>query len=283
MDKAGVQDAFVKAGLSRVIKDLDLLAQPSIRLFTTSAKEGSLAKGASKLGGMPDLPPGFEWPQWKKLPQSFIAQIRLEDVQPYDVDKVLPPHGMLWFFYDATQETYGDNPDDKGAWLVLFKDDNLDALQPASAPAALPAKSRFKPCSIRFAQEITLPQQPELILPNFDWTDEEQKKYEDLLSTFPDPSDRAKLHNRMLGNSDTLQDDMHLQSQLYSNGITDMDDPRVEELSKGANHWLLLLQVDSDHQAGMRWASTGMLYYWMKKEDLQAHNFEHTWLVLQSE
>jgi uncharacterized protein YwqG len=283
MDKAGVQDAFVKAGLSRVIKDLDLLAQPSIRLFTSPAKEGSLAKGASKLGGMPDLPPGFEWPQWKKLPQSFIAQIRLEDAQPYDVDKVLPPKGMLWFFYDATQETYGDDPNDKGAWLVLFKEDNLDALQPASAPATLPAKSRFKPCSIRFAQEITLPQQPDLLLPNFDWTDEEQQKYEDLLSTFPDPADHKKLHNRMLGNSDTLQDDMHLQSQLYSNGITDMDDPRVEELSKGANDWLLLLQVDSDHQAGMRWASTGMLYYWIKKEDLQAHNFGQTWLVLQSE
>jgi uncharacterized protein YwqG len=87
----------------------------------------------------------------------------------------------------------------------------------------------------------------------------------------------------MLGNSDTIQDDMHLQSQLYSNGITDMDDPKVQELSKGANDWLLLLQVDSDHQAGMQWASTGMLYYWIKKEDLQAHNFEHTWLVLQSE
>lgn len=283
MDKAGVQDAFTKAGLSRVIKDIDLIALPSIRLFTTPAKEGSLTKGASKLGGMPDLPPGFEWPQWKKVPQSFIAQIRLEDVQLYDVEKVLPPKGMLWFFYDTAQETYGDNPDDKGAWLVLFKDDNLDTLQPASAPAALPKKSRFKPCSIRFAQEITLPQQPELLLPNFDWTDEEQQKYEDLLSTFPDPADRAQPRNRMLGNSDTIQDDMHLQSQLYSNGITDMDDPKVQELSKGANDWLLLLQVDSDHQAGMQWASTGMLYYWIKKEDLQAHNFEHTWLVLQSE
>jgi len=283
MDKAGVQEAFVKAGLSRVTKDIDLLAQPSIRLITSPAKEETPAKGASKLGGMPDLPPGFEWPQWKKVPQSFIAQIRLEDVQPYDVEKVLPLKGMLWFFYDSKQETYGDNPDDKGAWLVLFKEDNFDALQPASAPDALPAKSRFRPCSIHFSQEITLPQQPELILPKFDWTDEEQQKYEDLLSTFPDQADRAQLHNRMLGNSDTLQDDMHLQSQLYSNGITDMDDPRVQELSKGANDWLLLLQVDSDHQAGMSWASTGMLYYWIKKEDLQAHNFEHTWLVLQSE
>ena len=130
MDKAGVQEAFVKAGLSRVIKNIDLLVRPSIRLFTTPVAEDSLAIGASKLGGMPDLPSGVKWPQWKNLPQSFIAQIRLEDVQPYDVDKVLPPHGMLWFFYDASQETYGESLDDQGGWRVLFQEDNLGSIQP---------------------------------------------------------------------------------------------------------------------------------------------------------
>jgi uncharacterized protein YwqG len=217
------------------------------------------------------------------VPQSFIAQIRLEDVQPHDVNKVLPPKGMLWFFYDATQETYGENPDDQGGAFVLFKDDNLEDLQRASAPATLPAESRFHACSVRFAHEVTLPQQPELEIPQFDWTDEEQDHYEQLLSAFPDPADHAAIHHRMLGNSDTLQDDMRLQCQLTTHGIVDMDDPRVDELSKGAKDWQLLLQVDSDEHAGMRWASDGMLYYWIKKEDMQARQFDHTWVVLQSE
>ncbi|MFL5691417.1 MAG: DUF1963 domain-containing protein [Ktedonobacteraceae bacterium] len=45
----------------------------------------------------------------------------------------------------------------------------------------------------------------------------------------------------------------------------------------------MLLQVDSDEQAGMHWANTGMLYYWITSADLQSHAFEHCWLVLQSE
>lgn len=283
MDKAGVQEAFVKAGLSRVIKDIDLLVRPSIRLSTTPVAEDALAIGVSKLGGAPDLPSGVDWPQWKNLPQSFIAQIRLDDVRPYDVDKVLPPQGMFWFFYDATQETYGEGLDDQGGWRVLFRKNDQTTLQRTSAPANLPAESRFKTCSIRFAQELTLPQQPELELPHFDWTDKEQDQYEQLLSTFPDSAAHAAPRHRMLGHADTLQDDMRLQCQLATRGIEDVNDPRVEQLSKSANDWQLLLQVDSDERIGMRWASSGMLYYWIKKEDLRTGDFDHTWLVLQSE
>jgi len=45
----------------------------------------------------------------------------------------------------------------------------------------------------------------------------------------------------------------------------------------------LLLQIDSDENAGMRWGDEGMLYYWMKRDDLQRQRFDTTWLVLQSE
>src|SRR5579884_2125411 len=160
MDKAGIQEAFVKAGLSRVVKDIDFLVKPSIRLSTTAVEEASFKIGTSKLGGVPDLPPGTSWPQWKGVPQSFIAQIRLEDVQPYDINKVLPSQGMLWFFYDAAQEIYGEDPADQGGWSVFFKDDGFGDLQRAAVPATLPAESRFKACSLHFSSELTLPQQP---------------------------------------------------------------------------------------------------------------------------
>jgi uncharacterized protein YwqG len=130
---------------------------------------------------------------------------------------------------------------------------------------------------------MTLPQQPELELANFDWTDEEVQQYETLLSTFPDPADHATIHHRMLGHPDTLQDDMRLQCQLTTHGVTSPDDPQIAALSKGALDWQLLLQVDSDEHAGMHWASVGMIYYWIKWTDLQAHCFDKTWLVLQSE
>src|SRR6266496_5628217 len=121
MDKTGVQAAFVAAVLSRLLKDLDSIARPSIRLLTTPVDESTLAPGTSKIGGVPDLPSGVSWPECHGLPQSFITQIRLADIGPYDAENVLPHTGMLWFFYDAQQQTFGDNPTDKGCWCVLFR------------------------------------------------------------------------------------------------------------------------------------------------------------------
>jgi len=282
MDKTAVQNAFVAAGLSQRVKDIDALVRPSIRLFTTCVDESSLRIGVSKLGGLPDLPAGTVWPEWNGLPQSFLAQIHLDEVHSYDMQQILPRRGMLWFFYDAQQQTFGESPADAGGWRVLFKED-LGALQRTQFPAELPAESRFHACAIRFACEITLPQQPELELPNFDWTDEEVHLYETLLSKFPDPADHTAIHHRILGYADALQDDMRLQCQLMTHGVTSPDDPRIDELSKGASDWQLLLQVDSDEHAGMRWATAGMVYYWIKLADLQACRFDGTWLVLQSE
>jgi len=283
MDRAGVQQAMVAAGLSRLTKDLDRLSKTSIRLYTTAVDEFLLSVGASKLGGVPDLPPGASWPQWKGMPQSFIAQIRIDDVHPYDTNGVLPKSGMLWFFYDAQQETYGADPADRGGWHVLFIDGEPRGLQRTPAPAQLPTSSQFKACTITFTSEITLSQQPKLEIPKLDWTAAEQKQYEQLLSTFPNAADRAQVHHRLLGHPDTIQDDMRLECQLASHGVTDVKDPRAAELSKGAMDWQLLLQVDSDEQAGMEWGNTGMLYYWIQGTDLQVCRFDTTWLVLQSE
>jgi uncharacterized protein YwqG len=282
MDKAGVEAAFDAAGLSRVKKDIDLLARSSIRLATTAGDESTVRVGASKIGGLPDLPAGVSWPEWHDLPQSFIAQIALEEASKYDVDKVLPEKGMLWFFYDAAQETFGADPADRGGWSVIFKESS-DGLKRTPAPAKLPAESQFKACSIAFSSEITLSLHPELEIPKFDWTEEEQQKYEQLLSTFPNPDDHAAIHNRLLGNPETLQDDMRQLCQLVSHGVTDVNDARAAELEKGTLEWQLLLQVDSDEHAGMRWADAGLLYYWITRSDLKAQRFDATWLALQSD
>lgn len=282
MDIAGVRAAFEAAGLSRVLKDIDSLAKDSIRLHTKLAGEYDLSMGASRIGGVPDVPSDFKWPERKGVPQSFIAQIALEEVHPFDRDGELPSRGMLWFFYDAKQETYGADPADKGGWQVQFRED-YSGLQRIAAPANLPAESQFKAATVSFANEITLSQSPKLDVPKFDWTDDEVHKYETLLSTFPTQEEHGAVHHQLLGNPQTIQDDMRLECQLAANGVSDINDPRAKELSKGANEWQLLLQVDSDDEIGMEWGSTGMLYYWLKAADLKKSVFDGAWLVLQSE
>ncbi len=52
IDKDAVRAAFIKAGLSRLLKDIDLLARATIRLYTTAVAESSLPIGVSKLDGV---------------------------------------------------------------------------------------------------------------------------------------------------------------------------------------------------------------------------------------
>ena len=107
--------------------------------------------------------------------------------------------------------------------------------------------------------------------------------YSDFMTAFPSVEDRKTIHHRLLCHSDDLQDDMHLQAQLLSQGFTDDQSAEAKALVAGAIDWLLLFQLDSDADAHMQWASTGLLYFWITRQDLQALNFDNVWVVLQSE
>ncbi len=281
MDTADALASLAKAGLSRVTSDLQQLLAPSIRATSSKINEASLAVGASKLGGQPDLPIGAAWPV-KTQPLGFVAQIQLADLRAFDAAKVLPSSGLLTFFYDPKQQTFGDDPTSKGNWQVLYFPPNAGQLQRVSAPTGMPSGAQYAACALRFAEEWTLPQQPELDLPNLSWSAAEKAAYEKALPDFPAPNDHAQPHNRLLGHPNTIQDDMRMEVQVASHGLTG-DDPRAAALQPGAMSWRLLFQVDSDPNAGMRWASSGMLYYWIEDVALKAQRFADTWVVLQSE
>ncbi|MEO7019030.1 MAG: YwqG family protein [Ktedonobacteraceae bacterium] len=283
MNRTEIEAAFTSAGLAQRIPEINLLTSNAVRLLTKPVNEATLQIGVSKIGGHPDLPVGIAWPTLKGQPQSFLAQIRLTEVQGLATRGLLPQLGMLWFFYDARQETFGENPQDRGGWSILFKAEQPATLKRQATPAKLPAASLFQSCILTLKRELTLALQPELELPDCNWSDKEQQAYEQVLEILRKPAELALPHHRMLGYPDTIQDDMRMQCQLTSNGITDSDDPRVAALQAGASDWLLLLQIDSDAGAHMRWSNNGMLYYWIKQADLQACCFEQSWLVLQSE
>jgi hypothetical protein len=168
----------------------------------------------------------------------------------------------------------------------LFGQGDSHALKPAAFPAALPAAARFKPCSLTFSSEFTLPGAPSQYLPGLDWSPDEVERYETFQASFPSAEDRKTLHFRMFGCPDQIQDDMQLQCALYANGVSPEDAARPQvaaQASARKSGWQLLLQVDSDETIGMRWASYGMLYFWLEKEALQQRQFDRSWLVMQSE
>ncbi len=50
-------------------------------------------------------------------------------------------------------------------------------------------------------------------------------------------------------------------------------------LADGAANDLPVLQVDSDY--ALIWGDMGTIYFWIRKQDLAAHDFSKTWMILQ--
>jgi len=54
-----------------------LIVRGAYFFHAATADDEDLAAGASKLGGLPDLPDGFDWPQVSDQHLAFFAQINL--------------------------------------------------------------------------------------------------------------------------------------------------------------------------------------------------------------
>ena len=217
---------------------------------------------------------------------AFIAQLDLGELAQFDTQHVLPATGWLCFFYEAEEQPWGFDPADRGKWRVVHFTCTVDDLTRATPPD-LPESSESSMCAVSCGVEATLPPIEELEeaglirrgTPEWDayWP-------EDLLKGSHPESE--PLH-RALGNPDIIQGDMRLECQLASNGIYDGDpslekDPRYQELQGGWRDWIPLLQIDTDEEGpGWMWGDCGRIYYWIRKQDLAARDFDNVWLVLQ--
>jgi uncharacterized protein YwqG len=274
-----ISDKIQEHGLGRVSKQLERLARNSIRLVATPT-EGILL-GASKLGGLPDLPDEIEWPTFNNLPLGFIGQINLSEASPFDLEEELPKSGMLYFFYDGQAQSWGYDPKDRGSSRVLFYDGTTSALKPRKTPDGLPAESDFLSQAVQLEAVPILPGWESIWIDRLALTEMERDAY---ISVLDELKPQAPLH-WLLGHPDQVQGDMQLECQLVTNGIycgdtTGYQDPRRAVLEKAATEWRLLLQVDSDDHS-MTWGDVGHIFFWIRRQDLAKRDFSKCWLILQ--
>lgn len=280
------------AELARVASRLKQLAMPSIRLRANRVSEAELPLGASKLGGLPDLSPGQEWPIWRGIPLAFIAQINLAEMHAFDVMKKLPSSRFLYFFYDAEHTPVGYDPAWRGGWRVLYEETASANLQRRPVPLALrnkqsmwlPEEQHYMACTLTFSVEMTLPPSDSLLLDALHLSRQEVSVYDKALMTIR-TEDRQPIH-RLLGYPDTLQGDMQVECQLVSSGLNLGDgkeyfSERARALRHGAEAWQLLLQLDTDPEPQMVWGIEGRSYYWIRRDALQERQFEDAWFVMQ--
>jgi uncharacterized protein YwqG len=214
---------------------------------------------------------------------DFLLQIDLSEIARLEgPSTLLPREGLLTFFYDFKHQPWGFDPATAaGSRVVLVPDAGVSRAVVSDPEYVL------TPAGMRFRLAETLPHIGSRAWDALGLDRDLSDKYFDLVSDFERSFyPRSSGLHRLFGHSANVQGDMQLEAQLVSNGLYCGDssgyrDPRREALERGADDWILLLQLDSDDGAELMWGDMGMLYFWIKRDDLSERRFDRAWMALQ--
>lgn len=228
------------------------------KLAAFEAAMEALPRGASRFGGVPDLPPGDAWPERDGVPMEFIAQVRLADVAAAGGDERLPAEGSLLFFYNSQWST-SDQGDD-GCCAVLFHEGPDDALVRTPPPrvewkSEFAEVTQFAPfvhgvAALSFTRQLTVPGgvSPFVTGPLAEIWQDFTAEHHAALS-----GQTAPYHeNFLLGYVDE-QDYV----DAHANGTDDQ----------------LLLQVDSEDAAELQFGDCQKLFFLLTRAELAARDF----------
>lgn len=252
------------------------------------------APGDCKLGGKPYLPADFEWPTFKSgdddttQPLSFFCQINLAQVKPYDKDNALPENGMLYFFYECESSTWGFDPADNGAARVFYFE-NTDGFAPLDLPDDLEEEYRIPEIAVKFKSQKSYPSFEEF--ENYSDLDCDGDDYDETLEKLGVDTDCDAEDHKLLGYADLIQGEMLTECERVSRGLYCGDAESYEntpdevkaDIEKHAGDWTLLLQLSTVTKGDFEWmfGDCGMLYFYIRKDDLAAKRFDKMQFSLQ--
>ncbi len=287
------------AGRKKIFELLKKIQKQEIRINYRKNMDGTFDIMASKIGGSPSLPEGFVWPRYqgeafdgvnKERPLSFIAQINLEDVAMYDEDSLLPKTGMLSFFYEMMTMKWGFEPEDTGCAKVYYFPEGTK-LNRMAAPEDL-EDLRMPECSVCFEKHISLPEYED-----YKKLDSESQGsrlwdvYDSVCSEMGYERDDWGSRTKLLGYPDVIQNSMEAECESLRRGyrrgcpedFAKIPEDVKREIQEKSSDWMLLFQMGTieTNDSEIMFGDCGHIYFWIRKQDLQALNFEKVWLILQ--
>lgn len=184
---------------------------------------------------------------------------------------------MLYFFlYEDAFNNYLSSPE---SWRVLYYDGELSDLQPSPIPSD--EQQLYPTCTLEFSASLTLPPFESAYIESLGLSFDafrrdappEQRQMADayielskqlgVLNKATDP------YHQLLGHPCQVQGDLLWECQQGTHHEEDLTD------------WCLLLQIDTDDDAGMMWGDCGMLYFYISKRALVKRDFSQVFLTMQ--
>lgn len=269
-----------RIGLSHLAPQILAYLQPCIAISPTvkAGKWDAVSEetfdetpiGISKLGGHPDVPIDFQWPETEEGPLPFMAQIRLEDIAHLDPEDTLPHQGLLLFFFDHTLEIWHETH--------VFHAKNPSDLMRIMPPEDLTEFGVLAPYALTFSRGWSLPASQSL-------------EMEAVLSGCNDAQKNAYgqwrhdlWSHQLLGHIFYYNYDERPYAAAWQDGIESADHEGTPEQRQKwrdeAKQWRGLLQFTTDQDENgetINWGDAGSICFIIPEADLQTRNFERVY------
>ena len=302
--------------ITRIRDTLCAMKRSAVRL---SMRGGACAAG--RFGGVPDVPPDFEWPYFetdtftdntvKPRPLAFLAQFDCAALSKVDPRGLLPRTGLLSFFYEMDSLRGSYDPEDAGCARVYWFPDRT-ILSPAEFPEDLKEAFRF-PMFPFFAQcESEYPDYDDFLDAFLEKVTGDAwsmffDSYREVAAELNDGEKMSPSH-KLLGWPDIIQSSMASDCGRLSRSLFPDDGPGREGIQEeisaetkreaaqtpaaeikheaeqaSEKEWRLLFQLDSFERDSfdLFFGDGGMLYFYIREDDLAAHRFDRVWLFWQ--
>jgi uncharacterized protein YwqG len=185
----------------------------------------------------------------------------------------LPGEGRLLFFYEFEHGSWGLDPEDAGSAVVLYE---TDAAPTADAPNDLPSDMRFEAYPVAFVRGLSTCAE-RLEAHHGPFSDAEGRAVDMVVEEMAP----AEPSHQVGGYAGPIQnDDMEWQCEAVSRKLASGEARRGHQKQDAAD-WRLLLQIDTDDEAGMMWGDMGRLYFWVREQHARAGDFSRSWTILQ--
>lgn len=265
------------------------LMRPAIRLRSWSGGK----KPVGQLGGLPALPKGVPWPEWKDRGSlNFVASFDCGRLQVNQLDLTLPDSGTLLFFYLDPEDGLFD-PDDSDYEVTCGDPATLAGTRVIYLPPGIDTSERDAPADVDPYNYVPLAARLMTTGPALDHpalraavrhlSAEDKAFMSDCMNADPFWEELHKRNPRprhwVGGHAYPVQGPVEIEvAYTHSSGKVPFGDPA---LAKEAQRWTLLAQIDSDDEADMMWGDVGTLYWLIRPKDLAARRFKATSFTLQ--
>jgi len=237
------------------------------RTASGAAAALALGLGASRIGGLPDLPPNFRWPRWQGRPLAFAAQFDLMQLPDFPDRHLLPEAGMLYFFYDYELEDWNEwgpiaPTGEPERYAVLYAPEEL-SLVAGSRPPGLDDSRILWPAALSFEVKESMPIFTHPIFDELGFSFDDQLAYMRVLWKMR----RGETH-QILGYPMPVQHSVVSHCQRQAGVEPDVD-------------WELLFQFCLYHVPGVPSLDAAVLYYLIPRDALITQRFDATWFICQ--